>query len=192
MIHPAIGGAIGAGTNLAGAQIRTVKQFITNGIVYHIQFLKRGGQRDGMMSNEDAESVTIWMYDQNQYNCGDIVPYQVIHASDATPLSDGTAIAGISTEYSYKDHAHPINITNSIPPSDSASGSVGTTNYSARNDHSHPLNMTTSIPPQDSASKSIGTTNFYARNDHSNPINVQTNASIIPIVNSVDANGTSA
>ncbi|KAA6381137.1 MAG: hypothetical protein EZS28_023336 [Streblomastix strix] len=138
-----------------------------------------------------AESGTVWMYDQNWYNSGDIVPDQVTPASDATPLSDGTATAGISTEYSRGDHIHPLNVTTTIPISDSASGSVGTTNYYARNDHSHPLNITTSIPPQDSASGSVGTTNYYARNDHSHPINVETNASNIPIVNGVGVNGTS-
>ncbi|KAA6370047.1 MAG: hypothetical protein EZS28_034426, partial [Streblomastix strix] len=139
-----------------------------------------------------AESGTVWMYDQNWYNSGDIVPDQVTPASDATPLSDGTATAGISTEYSRGDHVHPLNVTSTIPVSDSASGSVGTTNYYARNDHSHPLNITTSIPPQDSASGSVGTTNYYARSDHQHPINVETNASNIPIVNGVGANGTSA
>ncbi|KAA6385344.1 MAG: hypothetical protein EZS28_019129 [Streblomastix strix] len=139
-----------------------------------------------------AESGTVWMYDQNWYNSGDIVPDQVTPASDATPLSDGTATAGISTEYSRGDHVHPLNVTTTAPISDSASGSVGTTNYYARNDHSHPLNISTTIPPQDSASGSVGTTNYYARNDHSHPINVETNASNIPIVDGVGANGTSA
>ncbi|KAA6385980.1 MAG: hypothetical protein EZS28_018493 [Streblomastix strix] len=139
-----------------------------------------------------AESGTVWMLDQNWYNSGDIVPDKVTPASDATPLSDGTATAGISTEYSRGDHIHPLNVTTTIPISDSASGSVGTANYYVRNDHSHPLNITTSIPPLDSASGSVGTTNYYARNDHSHPINVETNASNIPIVNGVGANGTSA
>ncbi|KAA6359573.1 MAG: hypothetical protein EZS28_044900, partial [Streblomastix strix] len=139
-----------------------------------------------------AESGTVWMYDADWYNSGDIVPDQVTPASDATPLSDGTAVAGYSTEYSRGDHVHPLNVTSTIPISDSASGSVGTTNYYARNDHSHPLNITTSIPPQDSVSGSVGTTNYYARNDHSHPINVETNASNIPVVNGVGANGTSA
>ncbi|KAA6356757.1 MAG: hypothetical protein EZS28_047716, partial [Streblomastix strix] len=139
------------------------------------------------------ESGTVWMFDQNWYNSGDIVPDQVTPASDATPLSDGTATAGISTEYSRGDHVHPLNITTTtIPISDSASGSVGTANYYARSDHSHPINITTTIPPQDSASGSVGTTNYYARNDHSHPINVETNASNIPIVNGVGANGSSA
>ncbi|KAA6371967.1 MAG: hypothetical protein EZS28_032507 [Streblomastix strix] len=132
------------------------------------------------------------MYDQNWYNSGDIVPDQVTPASDATPLSDGTATAEISTKYSRGDHVHPLNVTTTIPPSDSASGSVGTANYYARNDHSHPLNITTSISPQDSASGSVGIANYYARSDHSHPINVETNASNISIVNGVGANGTSA
>ncbi|KAA6364109.1 MAG: hypothetical protein EZS28_040364 [Streblomastix strix] len=97
-----------------------------------------------------------------------------------------------STEYSRGDHVHPLNVTSTIPISDSASGSVGTDNYYARSDHSHPINITTTIPPQDSASGSVDSTNYYARNDHSHPINVETNASNIPIVNGVGANGTSA
>ncbi|KAA6378791.1 MAG: hypothetical protein EZS28_025683 [Streblomastix strix] len=132
------------------------------------------------------------MYDVDWYNSGDIVPDQVTPASYATPLSDGTATAGISTEYSRGDHVHPLNVTTTIPISDSASGSVGTTNYYARNDHSHPLNITTTTPPLDSANGAVDTTNYYARNDHSHPINVETNASNIPIVNGVSANGTSA
>ncbi|KAA6354351.1 MAG: hypothetical protein EZS28_050122, partial [Streblomastix strix] len=139
-----------------------------------------------------AESGTVWMFDAAWYNSGDIVPDQVTPASDALPLVDGTTTAGISTEYSRGDHVHPLNITSTIPISDSASGSVGTANYYARSDHSHPINITTTIPPQDSASGSVGTTNYYARNDHSHPINVETNASNIPIVNGVGANGQSA
>ncbi|KAA6389606.1 MAG: hypothetical protein EZS28_014866 [Streblomastix strix] len=186
MIHPAIGGALGAGANLA------VRQLITNDIAYYIQYQKRGNSSGGMMSNEDAESGTVRMYDQNWYNSGDIVPDQVTLTSDATPLSDGTATAGISTEYSRGDHIHPLNVTTTIPVSDSASGSVGTANYYTRSDHSHPLNITTTIPPQDSASGSVGTTNYYAKNDQSHPINVETNASNIPIVNEVGNNGSSA
>ncbi|KAA6379032.1 MAG: hypothetical protein EZS28_025441 [Streblomastix strix] len=150
-------------------------------------------QPNGLLTIKNfAESGTVWMYDQNWYNSGDIVPDQVTPASVATSLTDGTATAGISTEYSRGDHVHPLSVTTTIPVSDSASGSVGTTNYYARNDHSHPLNPTTSIPPQDSASVSVGTANYYARNDHSHPINVETNASNIPVVNGVGANGTSA
>ncbi|KAA6398174.1 MAG: hypothetical protein EZS28_006297 [Streblomastix strix] len=176
MIHLEIGGALGAGANLAGAVDR----------------LKRGNSSGGMISNEDAESGTVWMYDAAWYNSGDILPDQVTPASSATPLSDGKATAGISTEYSRVDHVHPLNITTTIPFSDSASGSVGSTNYYARSNHSNPLNITTLLPPQDSTSGSVGITNYYARNDHSHPINVETNTSNIPIVNEVGNNGSSA
>ncbi|KAA6385165.1 MAG: hypothetical protein EZS28_019310 [Streblomastix strix] len=132
------------------------------------------------------------MFDADWYNSGDIVPDQVTPACDATPLSDGTETAGISSEYSRGDHAHPLNITTTISPSDSASGSVGSTNFYARNDHYHPLNIITSIPPQNSASGSVRTTNYYIKNDHSHPINVEINASNITIVNGVGDNGTSA
>ncbi|KAA6404038.1 MAG: hypothetical protein EZS28_000438 [Streblomastix strix] len=107
MIHPAIGGALGAGANLAGAVDRL--------------YLKRSNSSGGMISSEDAESGTVWMFNQNSYNSGNIVLDQVIPASDATPLSDGSAIAGINTEDSRGDHVHPLNITTTIPPSDSAS-----------------------------------------------------------------------
>ncbi|KAA6354071.1 MAG: hypothetical protein EZS28_050401, partial [Streblomastix strix] len=63
------------------------------------------------------------MFDTAWYNSGDIVSDQVTPASDATPLSDGTATAGISTEYSRGDHVHPQCVITSIPPQDSASGS---------------------------------------------------------------------
>ncbi|KAA6387058.1 MAG: hypothetical protein EZS28_017416 [Streblomastix strix] len=53
-----------------------------------------------------AESGTVWMYDQNWYSSGDIVPNYVTPASDATPLSDDTATAGIITEYSRGDHVN--------------------------------------------------------------------------------------
>ncbi|KAA6391421.1 MAG: hypothetical protein EZS28_013057, partial [Streblomastix strix] len=48
------------------------------------------------------------------------------------------------------------------------------------------------IPNSDTVDVSCGTVESQARNDHSHPINVQTNASIIPIVNGVVNNGTSA
>ncbi|KAA6372956.1 MAG: hypothetical protein EZS28_031517, partial [Streblomastix strix] len=141
----------------------------------------------------NAESGTVWMYDADWYNSGDVVLDQVTPASDATALIDsGTGVVGTSTEYSRGDHVHPLNITSTIPSSDSASGSVGTANYYARSDHSHPLNITQTIPSQDSASGAVGTANYYTRSDHSHPINVETNASNIPIVNGVGANGTSA
>ncbi|KAA6377098.1 MAG: hypothetical protein EZS28_027375 [Streblomastix strix] len=60
MLHPGIGAALGAGSNLAGAvdrlQIRTVRQLITNDIAYYIQYSKRGGNSaGGVLQNEDYQ-----------------------------------------------------------------------------------------------------------------------------------------
>jgi hypothetical protein len=68
-------------------------------------------------------------------------------ASDANPLSDGTVTAGTSAEYSRGDHIHPLNISTSIPISDTADGTVGTSVNYSRADHSHPINISTSIAP---------------------------------------------
>ncbi|KAA6364602.1 MAG: hypothetical protein EZS28_039871, partial [Streblomastix strix] len=114
-----------------------------------------------------AESGTEWMNDQNCYNSGDIVPDQVTPASDATLLSDGIATAGICTQYSRRDHVHMLNITTTIQPTDSASGSVGTTNYYARNHHSHPINIETNASNISIVNGvgAKGTSAFYARHD---------------------------
>ncbi|KAA6371680.1 MAG: hypothetical protein EZS28_032793, partial [Streblomastix strix] len=73
--------------------------------------------------------------------------------------------------YARNDHSHPLNITTSIPPQDSADGSVGTTNYYARNDHSHPINVETNASniPIVNGVGANGTSAFYARQDHVHP-----------------------
>ncbi|KAA6366150.1 MAG: hypothetical protein EZS28_038323, partial [Streblomastix strix] len=140
-----------------------------------------------------AESGTVWMYDQNWYNSGDIVPDQVTPASDATPLVDsGTGVAGTSNEYSRGDHKHPLQVSDVLPSKDTSVGTVGQASSYARSDHQHPIQTVDTIPNSDSADGSYGTVDSYARNDHSHPINVQTNASIVPVVNGVGNNGTSA
>ncbi|KAA6371668.1 MAG: hypothetical protein EZS28_032805 [Streblomastix strix] len=140
-----------------------------------------------------AESGTVWMYDQNWYNSGDIVPDKVTPASDATPLVDsGTGVAGTSNEYSRGDHKYPLQVSDVLPSKDTSVGTVGQASTYARSDHQHPIQTVNTIPVSDSADGSYGTVDSYARNDHSHPINVQTNASIVPIVNGVGNNGTSA
>ncbi|KAA6366126.1 MAG: hypothetical protein EZS28_038347, partial [Streblomastix strix] len=140
-----------------------------------------------------AESGTVWMYDQNWYNSGDIVPDQVTPASDAIPLVDsGTGVAGTSNEYSRGDHKHPLQVSDVLPSKDTSVGNVGQASSYARSDHQHPIQTVNTIPVTDSTDGSYGTVDSYTRNDHSHPINVQTNASIIPIVDGVGANGTSA
>ncbi|KAA6364384.1 MAG: hypothetical protein EZS28_040089, partial [Streblomastix strix] len=139
-----------------------------------------------------AEGLLVWDYDGSQWvETDQIVPDQMTPASDANPQSDGTVTAGTSTEYSRGDHIHPLNISTSVPISDTADGAVGTSVNYARPDHSHPINTSTTIPLQDNDLGSVGTANSYARSDHQHPINVETNASNIPTVNGVGNNGTS-
>ncbi|KAA6384336.1 MAG: hypothetical protein EZS28_020138 [Streblomastix strix] len=138
-----------------------------------------------------AEDLLVWDYDGSQWVETDkIVPDQMTPASDANPLSDGTVTAGTSTEYSRGDHIHPLNISTSVPISDTADGAVGTSVNYSRSDHSHPINISSTTPLQDN-SGSVGTANSYARSDHQHTINVETNASNIPQVDGVGVNGTS-
>ncbi|KAA6367935.1 MAG: hypothetical protein EZS28_036538 [Streblomastix strix] len=140
-----------------------------------------------------AESGTVWMYDNDWYNSGDIVPDQVTPASDANPLIDsGTGVVGTSTEYSRGDHQHPLQVSTSLPSKDTSVGIIGSASSYARSDHQHPIQTVDTIPVSDSAEGSYGTVDSYARNDHSHPINVETNASIVPKVNEIGNNGTSA
>ncbi|KAA6361225.1 MAG: hypothetical protein EZS28_043248, partial [Streblomastix strix] len=139
-----------------------------------------------------AEDLLVWDYDGSQWVETDkIVPDQMTPASDANPLSDGTVTAGTSAEYSRGDHIHPLNISTSVPISDTADGTVGTSVNYSRSDHSHPINISATTPLQDSTLGSVGTANSYARSDHQHTINVETNASNIPIVDGVGVNGTS-
>ncbi|KAA6367560.1 MAG: hypothetical protein EZS28_036913, partial [Streblomastix strix] len=139
-----------------------------------------------------AEDLLVWDYDGSQWvETDQIVPDQMTPASDANPQSDGTVTAGTSTEYSRGDHIHPLNISSSVPISDTADGAVGDSVNYARSDHSHPINTSSTIPLQDNDLGSVGTANSYARSDHQHLINVETNASNIPTVNGVGANGTS-
>ncbi|KAA6357633.1 MAG: hypothetical protein EZS28_046840, partial [Streblomastix strix] len=138
-----------------------------------------------------AEDLLVWDYDGSQWvETDQIVPDQMTPASDANPQSDGTVTAGTSTEYSRGDHIHPLNISTSVPISDTADGTVGVAVNYARSDHSHPINTSTTIPLQDNEG-SVGTANSYARSDHQHTINVETNASNIPSVNGVGVLGTS-
>ncbi|KAA6403226.1 MAG: hypothetical protein EZS28_001241 [Streblomastix strix] len=143
--------------------------------------------------SRQTESGTVWMYDQNWYNSGDIVPDQVTPANDATSLvNSGTGVAGTSNEYSRGDHKDPLQVSDVLPNKDTSVGIVGQASSYARSDHQHPIQTVDTIPVSDSADGSYGTVDSYARNDHSHPINVQTNALIVPVVNGVENNGTSA
>ncbi|KAA6309321.1 MAG: hypothetical protein EZS28_056535, partial [Streblomastix strix] len=58
-----------------------------------------------------AESGTVWMYESEWYDSGQLVPDQVTPASDELPIINGTAAAGNRTSYSRGDHVHPQQLT---------------------------------------------------------------------------------
>ncbi|KAA6367713.1 MAG: hypothetical protein EZS28_036759, partial [Streblomastix strix] len=90
------------------------------------------------------------------------------------------------------DHMHPLQVSDVLPSKDTSVGTVGQASSYAKSDHQHPIQTVNTIPNSDSVDGSYGTVDSYARNEHSHPINVQTNASIVPVVNGVGNNGTSA
>ncbi|KAA6378924.1 MAG: hypothetical protein EZS28_025548 [Streblomastix strix] len=224
MIHPGIGGALGAGANLAGAVDRLKQNAKKQS--YYIQYSKRGGNSGGVYAANNqiidgqasdfalkiaadditslpdsadgdfafsAESGTVWMYDQNWYNSGDIVPDQVTPASDAVPNVDsGAGVAGISTEYSRGDHQHPLQVSTVLPAKDTAVGEEGTANTYARSDHTHHVNLGNSVPKKDTETGTGGTSNVYSSATHQHPLNIDPTVANVPLVNATAAaNGTS-
>ncbi|KAA6398058.1 MAG: hypothetical protein EZS28_006416 [Streblomastix strix] len=174
MIHPGIGGAIGAGANLEGAVDKLVNKRRFQYVVFNfrlqlistrnavatlrVECFENGDYQlfidndnalvyaannqilDGQASDfalkiaadsgdfaYSAESGTVWMYDSNWYNSGQVIPYKVSPTSDALPMADsGAGVAGISTEYSRGDYQHPLQVSEQIPSRDSATGTAGT------------------------------------------------------------------
>ncbi|KAA6374251.1 MAG: hypothetical protein EZS28_030222 [Streblomastix strix] len=143
-----------------------------------------------------AESGTVWMYDQNWYNSGDIVPDQVTPASDNTPLADsGTGVAGIQNDYGRGDHQYPLQVSTFLPAKDIATGEVGTANIYARSDHTHHVNLSSSVPIKDTGTGTAvtnvllvnvsavanGTSDYYCRNDHVIPKQLSNHGNITAI-----------
>ncbi|KAA6392453.1 MAG: hypothetical protein EZS28_012018 [Streblomastix strix] len=140
-----------------------------------------------------AESDTVWMYDADWYNSGDIVPDQVTPASDATPLVDsGTSVAGTSTKYSHGDHKHPLQVSTVSPSKDTSVGEIGTLTTYARSDHTHHINLSSNVPLKDTGTGTAGTDNVYASATHYHSLYVNPSSVNVPLVNATaEANGTS-
>ncbi|KAA6403747.1 MAG: hypothetical protein EZS28_000727 [Streblomastix strix] len=135
-----------------------------------------------------AESGTVWMYDSNWYNSGDIVPDQVTPASDAVPLVDsGAGVAGICTEYARGDHQHPLQISDALPHADTTTGEADTANTYAKSDHTHHVNLSNDVPLKDSGTGTSGTSNIYASAQHQHPLNVDPTVANVPLVNTTAA-----
>ncbi|KAA6400716.1 MAG: hypothetical protein EZS28_003756 [Streblomastix strix] len=135
-----------------------------------------------------AESGTVWMYDADWYNSGNIVPDQVTPASDAIPLVDsGTEVAGTSTKYSHRDHKHPLQVFTVLPSKDTSVGEVETATTYARSDHTHHVNLSSNVPLKDTGTGTAGTDNVYASATHQHPINVDPSSVNVPLVNATAA-----
>ncbi|KAA6401531.1 MAG: hypothetical protein EZS28_002943 [Streblomastix strix] len=143
-----------------------------------------------------AESGTVWMYSDNWYNSGDIVPDQVTPASDTVLLVDsGAGVAGINTEYARGDHQHPLQVSEQIPSRDTGTGAAGTSTAYSRADHQHILNTdptVANLPQKDTGTGNNGNLDYYARSNHAHPLNVDPTVANVPLVNATaTANGTS-
>ncbi|KAA6365223.1 MAG: hypothetical protein EZS28_039251, partial [Streblomastix strix] len=140
-----------------------------------------------------AESGTVWMYDQNWYNSGDIVPDQVTPASDTIPqLSIVSGNAGVSTEYARGDHQHPLQVSTVLPAEDTAVGEEGTANTYARSDHTHHVNLGNSVPKKDTGTGTAGSANVYSSATYQHPLNIDPTTANVPLVSATAAaNGTS-
>ncbi|KAA6381669.1 MAG: hypothetical protein EZS28_022805 [Streblomastix strix] len=141
----------------------------------------------------NAESGTVWMYDTNWYNSGQVVPDQVSPASDAVPLVDSaTGAAGVSNEYSRGYHQHPLQISSVLPSADTAAGEAGTAATYAMSDHTHHVNLSNDVPVKDGGTGTAGSSNIYASATHYHPPNVDPTVANVPLVNTTAAaNGTS-
>ncbi|KAA6375952.1 MAG: hypothetical protein EZS28_028521 [Streblomastix strix] len=120
--------------------------FTTNDEILALSDVSKGNYANS------SEDLLIRLYDTSWYETDQIVPDQVTPASDATPLSDGTATAEFSIEYSRRDHGHLLNVTTTIPPSDFASGSINASTVQIGN-----------------CVDANGTSAFYARHDQVRP-----------------------
>ncbi|KAA6380502.1 MAG: hypothetical protein EZS28_023972 [Streblomastix strix] len=140
-----------------------------------------------------ADSGTVWMYDADWQNSGDIVPDQVTPASDATPLlSIVSGNVGVSTEYVRGDHQHPLQVSTVLPVKDTAIGEEGTANTYARSDHTHHVNLGNSVPKKDTGTGTSGSANVYSSATHQHPLNIDPTTANVPLVNATAAaNGTS-
>ncbi|KAA6382372.1 MAG: hypothetical protein EZS28_022102 [Streblomastix strix] len=138
-----------------------------------------------------AESGTVWMYDAAWYNSGQVVPDQITPASDAAPLADsGAGVAGISTEYTRRDHQHSLQISEQIPSRDTGTGAAGTSTAYSRTDHQHILNTdptVANLPQKDSGTGTAGASNIYASAMHYHPINIDPTVANVPLVNATAA-----
>ncbi|KAA6401153.1 MAG: hypothetical protein EZS28_003321 [Streblomastix strix] len=104
---------------------------------YHVKHISKA---NGDFSFS-ADSGTLWMYEADWYNSGDIVPDQVTPASESTHKVDiETGIAGISNNFARVNHKHPLNVSDEKSKRDNSVEVIETSTAYSSADHQHPLN----------------------------------------------------
>ncbi|KAA6397524.1 MAG: hypothetical protein EZS28_006953 [Streblomastix strix] len=181
MIHPGIGGTLVYAAN---------NQIVDGYAADYALKIAPDANSDFAFS---AESGTVWKYETDWCNSGDVVPDQVTPASDVIP-SDSivNGSAGTSNEYARGDHQHPLQISTVLPAKDTANGEAGVATTYARSDRTHHANLSNDIPLKDTGTGTAGTSNVYSSITHQHPINVDPTTANVPLVNATAAaNGTS-
>ncbi|KAA6388812.1 MAG: hypothetical protein EZS28_015661 [Streblomastix strix] len=200
MIHPGIGAALGAGSNLAGAVDRL--------------YQKRGsGSGGGMLQNEDyqlfIDNDNALVYAANNQIIDDQASdfalkiaadvnqlQSTIKSIDADIVEVKNDIITIQQELARQQHFRGYyllntdiqNLSNSadgdfvpdqvtpasdvVPLVDSGAGVAGISTEYARGDHKHPLQISSVLPSADTAEGQAGTANTYARSDHTPHVNL--------------------
>ncbi|KAA6400756.1 MAG: hypothetical protein EZS28_003715 [Streblomastix strix] len=147
-----------------------------------------GGTQDSGDFAFSAESGTIWMFEANWYNSGDIVPDQVTPASDAIPqLPIVNGSARTSNEYTRGDHQHPLQVSTALPGKDTAIGEEDVATTYARSDNMHHENLSVGVPIKDIGTGTVGTSNIQASDTNQHPLNVDPTIATDPLINAIAA-----
>ncbi|KAA6393853.1 MAG: hypothetical protein EZS28_010621 [Streblomastix strix] len=173
MIHPGIGGALGAGANFEGTVDRMVnkrnktEQFINLSLMIQLTIYNDGyaadyalkiapkwtGDNQEFKANGEfalsTESRTVWMYEM----------------TGSPPVANwdnsGDAVLGQVTPAS-----------DAISSNSIANGSAGTSNEYTRGDHQHPQQVSNVLHAKDTANGEEGIATTYARSDLTHHVNL--------------------
>ncbi|KAA6386629.1 MAG: hypothetical protein EZS28_017845 [Streblomastix strix] len=188
MIHPGIGAALGAGSNLT---VYAANNQIIDGQAsdFALKIAPDVNQLQSTVGSIDADIVGV-------KNDIDIIKQELARQqhfrgyyllnSDITSLPDSadgdfafSAESGTvwmydttwyNSGYVVPDQISPA--SDAVPLVDSATGAAGTSTEYSRGDHQHPLQISTVQPSADTATGEAGTAATYARSDHTHHVNL--------------------
>ncbi|KAA6380678.1 MAG: hypothetical protein EZS28_023794 [Streblomastix strix] len=198
MIHPGIGGALGAGANLAGAVDRLFMRLIIKSLMAKLQISRQKqplmlinevNQLQSTVESIDADIVgvknDIITIQQELAKQQHFRGYYLLN-SDITSLPDSADgdfafCAESGTVWMYDtawcnsgqvvpDQVSPA--SDAVPLVDNATGAAGNSTEYSRGDHQHPLQVPDALPQADTATGEVGTAATYARSDHTHHVNL--------------------